>query len=101
MDFITEYIAYSQVITRFVISCYHVTISLIPGHFLLTNLLLDMLNASSPSRVVTVSSEAHWHGIIDFDNFKSANDNCFLAYAHSKLANVLFSKELAKRLKGE
>ncbi|XP_010872008.1 retinol-DH_like_SDR_c domain-containing protein isoform X2 [Esox lucius] len=72
------------------------------GHFLLTNLLLDMLKASSPSRVVNVSSIAHQGGKIHFDdlNFDKKRYNPVTAYKQSKLANLLFSRELARRTKG-
>jgi len=63
--------------------------------FLLTNLLLPVLKASAPSRVVTVSSAAHTMGKIDFDDLQSAR-----GYNASKLANVLFSYELARHLAG-
>ena len=79
---------------------YIIYIFFFSGHFLLTNLLLDTLNASSPSRVVTVASDSHWHGTIQFNDLKSDNGNCLKAYARSKLANVLFTRELAKRLEG-
>lgn len=71
------------------------------GHFLLTHLLLDTLKASAPSRVVNVSSLAHKRGIINtYDlNGKEQYDEG-KAYAQSKLANVMFTKELAIRLKG-
>jgi NAD(P)-dependent dehydrogenase (short-subunit alcohol dehydrogenase family) len=69
--------------------------------FLLTNLLLPVLKASAPSRIVTVSSAAHTMGKIDFDDVQSARDyNEIRVYNASKLANVLFSYELARRLKG-
>jgi NAD(P)-dependent dehydrogenase (short-subunit alcohol dehydrogenase family) len=69
--------------------------------FLLTNLLLPVLKASAPSRVVTVSSAAHTMGKIDFDDLQSARGyNEIRAYNASKLANVLFSYELARRLAG-
>jgi retinol dehydrogenase-12 len=71
------------------------------SHFLLTNLLLDCLKASSPSRVVTVSSQLHAKGVIDFDVFKGYEKyNSQSAYNGSKLANVLFAVELAKQLEG-
>lgn len=69
--------------------------------FLLTNLLLDTLKASSPSRVITVSSEAHRRGTIDFEDLcMERRYNWIDAYARSKLANVLFTYELARRLEG-
>ena len=71
------------------------------SHFLLTNLLLDCLKASTPSRVVTVSSKLHSGGKIDFDVFKGYDKyNSQAAYNGSKLANVLFAVELAKQLEG-
>eukprot|EP00871_Galdieria_phlegrea_P002473 jgi/Galph1/3226/GphlegSOOS_G1941.1 len=70
------------------------------GHFLLTNLLMDMLIANSPSRVVVVSSYGHVFGKIDFDNIQwERNYAGFAAYGASKLANILFVKELDKRLR--
>ncbi|MBI3396549.1 MAG: SDR family oxidoreductase [Spirochaetia bacterium] len=71
------------------------------AHFLLTLSLLDVLKASAPSRVVTVSSVAHNRGKLDFDDLQMENDfSGYGAYAASKLANVLFSNELARRLAG-
>ncbi|XP_004612475.1 retinol dehydrogenase 11 [Sorex araneus] len=71
------------------------------GHFLLTNLLLDKLKESAPSRVVNVSSLAHHLGRIQFHNLQSEKFyNAGLAYCHSKLANILFTRELARRIKG-
>ena len=68
--------------------------------FLLTNLLLDMLKQSAPARVVTVSSNAHTHGRIDFSDFRGEQSySGARAYSQSKLANVMFSYELARRLK--
>jgi retinol dehydrogenase 14 len=69
--------------------------------FLLTNLLLDRLKASAPARVVTVSSGAHATGRINFDDLQgSATYSGQLAYNASKLANVMFTYELARRLNG-
>ncbi|XP_064109512.1 retinol dehydrogenase 13-like isoform X5 [Macrobrachium nipponense] len=74
------------------------------GHFLLTNLLLDLLKASAPSRIVTVSSKLH--GVakemdVDNLNFTNAKEYSLLAaYAQSKLCNILFTKELSRRLEG-
>nr|XP_010974909.2 retinol dehydrogenase 11 [Camelus dromedarius] len=71
------------------------------GHFLLTHLLLEKLKESAPSRVVNVSSLAHHLGRIHFHNLQGEKFyNAGLAYCHSKLANILFTKELARRLKG-
>ncbi|MGN7358536.1 SDR family oxidoreductase [Paenibacillus sp. SAF-054] len=71
------------------------------GHFLLTNLLLDPLCASSQGRVVTVASGAYKAGKIHFnDPFLKRGFNPAKAYAQSKLANILFTKELASRLAG-
>jgi NAD(P)-dependent dehydrogenase (short-subunit alcohol dehydrogenase family) len=67
--------------------------------FLLTNLLLDRLQHSAPARVVTVSSNAHAQGRIDFDDLQGERSySGARAYSQSKLANVLFTYELARRL---
>ena len=69
--------------------------------FLLTNLLLDRLRASAPARVVTVSSGAQAMGSIDFDDLQGERDySGQRAYNQSKLANVMFTYELARRLQG-
>ncbi|XP_061602522.1 retinol dehydrogenase 13 [Cololabis saira] len=71
------------------------------GHFLLTSCLLDLLKKSAPSRVVIVSSLAHEKGHIHFDDINLDKDyEPELSYRQSKLANVLFGKELAARLQG-
>ncbi len=71
------------------------------SYFLLTHLLLDMLKASAPSRIVNVSSSAHRIGGLDFDNLQSEKGyNAFAAYGRSKLENVMFTYELARRLEG-
>ena len=67
------------------------------SYFLLTNLLLDMLKANAPSRIVNVSSDAHRIGALDVDNLQSGGFN---AYSQSKLMNILFTYELARRLAG-
>jgi NAD(P)-dependent dehydrogenase (short-subunit alcohol dehydrogenase family) len=70
------------------------------AYFLLTNLLLDTLNASAPSRIVCVASEAERWGKIDFDDLQGRNRYSGIkAYSQSKLANILFTYELARRLK--
>ncbi|KAK7602730.1 hypothetical protein V9T40_006704 [Parthenolecanium corni] len=69
------------------------------GHFLFTNLLLPRILNSTPARIVNVSSLAHKFGSIHFDDLNM--EKCYTpigAYAQSKLANVLFSNELAERL---
>jgi retinol dehydrogenase 14 len=67
--------------------------------FLLTNLLLARLRASVPARVVTVSSGAHTMGRIDFDDLQGERSYSGMrAYSQSKLANILFTFELARRL---
>ena len=73
------------------------------GHFLLTNLLLDLLKKSSPSRIVVVSSMVHesFTKEMKFDNINSEKFyDRWDAYSQSKLANVLFARELAERLNG-
>jgi NAD(P)-dependent dehydrogenase (short-subunit alcohol dehydrogenase family) len=74
------------------------------GHALLARLLADRLRASAPSRVVFVSSEAHRRakGGLDFDDLMMAGQKFrpALAYSRSKLANILFTREFARRLKG-
>ena len=69
--------------------------------FLLTNLLLDRLTESAPARIVTVSSGAHAGGRIDFDDLQGERSySGQRAYSQSKLANVMFTYELARRLEG-
>ncbi len=71
------------------------------NYFLLTNLLLDLLKASAPARIINVSSGAHSGGTINFDDLMMENKyRSFAAYGQSKLANVLFTYELARRLEG-
>ncbi|CAD5116720.1 DgyrCDS5578 [Dimorphilus gyrociliatus] len=71
------------------------------GHFLLTNLLIDKLKTSAPSRVVTVSSLAHMSGTVEFDNFRGEKGYSRInSYGNSKLMNILFAKELGRRLEG-
>jgi len=69
--------------------------------FLLTNLLLPLLQASAPARIVNVNSLQHRSGHIDFDDLQSEKDyDLMSAYRQAKLANVLFTYELARRLSG-
>lgn len=73
------------------------------GHFLLTQLLLERIKASAPARIVVVASEAHRNPKrIDFSKLKDNTKTLtgFPEYGVAKLANVLFSNELARRLKG-
>jgi retinol dehydrogenase 12 len=72
------------------------------GHFALTTALLGRLAASAPSRVVTVSSEMHYQArAVDFDAVRrrTATFTATSEYAVSKLCNVLFSAELARRVR--
>jgi NAD(P)-dependent dehydrogenase (short-subunit alcohol dehydrogenase family) len=69
--------------------------------FLLTNLLLETLEQSAPSRVITVSSEAQRWGNMDFEDMHSRRSyRGFPVYGMTKLANIMFTYELAERLKG-
>ncbi len=71
------------------------------GPFLLTNLLLDKLKASAPARIVNVASTAHRGGSLDFDDLQSESAyNGMRVYGTSKLCNILFTRELARRLEG-
>lgn len=71
------------------------------NYFLLTNLLLDLLTQSAPARVVSVSSGAHGNGHIDFENLQGEKGyGGVRAYCNSKLANILFTRELAARFAG-
>ena len=71
------------------------------NYFLLTNLLLDVIQASTPARIVNVSSAAHLTGKLDFDDLQNPRHySSWTAYRNSKLANVYFTYELARRLEG-
>ncbi|XP_063862754.1 retinol dehydrogenase 11-like [Scylla paramamosain] len=73
------------------------------GHFLLTNLLLKRLKESAPSRIINVSSVAHfftWKINLKDLNFEKRSYGTLEAYAQSKLCNILFSLELADKLRG-
>jgi NAD(P)-dependent dehydrogenase (short-subunit alcohol dehydrogenase family) len=70
--------------------------------FLLTTLLLDHLRASAPARVITTASDAHMGAKIPFDELEGGDDEGkgFRRYGQTKLANILFTQELARRLEG-
>jgi NAD(P)-dependent dehydrogenase (short-subunit alcohol dehydrogenase family) len=69
------------------------------GHFALTGLLLNLLRHTTNARIVTVSSYAHYFGLINFDDLNSQKSyQKWLAYGQSKLANLLFAYELQRRL---
>ncbi len=71
------------------------------GYFLLTALLRDLLVASAPARVVNVSSEAHRRAHLDWDDLQTERGyRSFAVYGRSKLANLAFTAELARRLEG-
>jgi retinol dehydrogenase-12 len=71
------------------------------GYFLLTNLLLDTLRSSAPARIVNVSSDVHRDVTLDFDDLQARQRfSGYTAYKRSKLANLLFTYELARRLEG-
>jgi NAD(P)-dependent dehydrogenase (short-subunit alcohol dehydrogenase family) len=73
------------------------------GYFLLTQLLVELLKKSAPARVVNVASIGHKRGDLDFDNlqYERGGYSTLKAYGRSKLANVLFTAELARRLAGK
>jgi NAD(P)-dependent dehydrogenase (short-subunit alcohol dehydrogenase family) len=71
------------------------------SYFLLTDLLIDLMISSAPARIVNVSSSSHRRAGINFDNLQGhGRYRGFRAYAQSKLGNVLFTYELARRLDG-
>ena len=71
------------------------------SHFLLTNLLLDIIKSSSPARIINTSSGLHKRAKIDFDNLQAEKSYKHMrVYGQTKLENVLFTKELARRLGG-
>jgi NAD(P)-dependent dehydrogenase (short-subunit alcohol dehydrogenase family) len=71
------------------------------GYFRLTALLRERLIVSAPSRIVNVASEAHRHAALDFGDLQTAHGySGWKAYQRSKLANILFTRELARRLAG-
>jgi NAD(P)-dependent dehydrogenase (short-subunit alcohol dehydrogenase family) len=71
------------------------------GYFLLTNLLLERIIASAPARIVSMASSAHRKFKLDFDDLQAERQySSLVAYGRSKLANVLFTRSLARRLAG-
>ena len=72
------------------------------GYFLLTDLLLERLRASTPARIINVSSSSHWQpGRFRLEDLpKPGNNRGYRAYGKSKLCNILFTYELARRLEG-
>jgi NAD(P)-dependent dehydrogenase (short-subunit alcohol dehydrogenase family) len=80
------------------------------GHFLLTHLLLDLMERSAPARIINISSDAHKAGPgLDFDDLNNekiwkgrsfSNNAAFQAYHRGKLCNIYFTLELAERLDG-
>jgi len=71
------------------------------NYFLLTNLLIETIKASAPARIVNVSSAAHQNASINFDDLQGKQKySGWQAYGQSKLANILFTYELARRLEG-
>lgn len=71
------------------------------SYFLLTGLLLDVVKDSAPARIVNVASDTHRYVEMDFEDLQSEKGyRGFRAYARSKLANLLFTHELARRLEG-
>ncbi|XP_023667359.1 retinol dehydrogenase 14 isoform X2 [Paramormyrops kingsleyae] len=70
------------------------------GPFLLTNLLLDLMKRCAPARIVNVSSVNHWKGQVHFAHFHGNNltGGMDSSYNHTKLYNILWTKELARRL---
>jgi NAD(P)-dependent dehydrogenase (short-subunit alcohol dehydrogenase family) len=73
------------------------------GPFLLTNLLLDIIEKSAPARIVNVASTGHYRATLDFDDLGYAKGGYWImrAYSRSKLANVIFTRDLARRLAGK
>jgi NAD(P)-dependent dehydrogenase (short-subunit alcohol dehydrogenase family) len=71
------------------------------SHFLLTNLLLEILKRSTPSRIINVSSASHYRGHLNFDDLQMKKGyGVMKAYSQAKLAQVLFTHELSRRLEG-
>ena len=71
------------------------------SHFLLTNLLLELLRKSAPSRIINVSSASHYRGHLNFDDLQMKKGyGVMKSYSQAKLAQVLFTYELSRRLEG-
>ncbi len=71
------------------------------NYFVVTNILLDRLKATPGARIVSTASDAHKSGKLDFDDLQSAKSySTFRVYGTSKLCNILFTRELARRLDG-
>ncbi|MBN3290928.1 RDH13 dehydrogenase, partial [Polypterus senegalus] len=72
------------------------------GAYLLTNLLLDLIKRSAPARIVNVSSVNHKQGVVDFSHYRGENLSYSMdtVYNHTKLHNILFTNELARRIQG-
>jgi NAD(P)-dependent dehydrogenase (short-subunit alcohol dehydrogenase family) len=71
------------------------------AYFLLTTLLLDRMRESAPARIISVSSDAHSFGRLDFDDLNNERRyRAMRVYGQTKLANILFTTELARRLEG-
>lgn len=72
------------------------------GYFLFTQLVLDLVEAAAPARIVNVASVGHRQGTLDFDDLGFERGYAIMkAYARSKLGNVMFTRELARRLAGK
>lgn len=72
------------------------------GYYLLTRLLLDLIQASAPARIVNVSSAGHYRGTMDFADLGYERGYSIMgAYTRSKLGNVLFTRKLARALEGK
>ena len=68
----------------------------------MTHLLIDLIKRSAPARIINVSSMAHAWGAMNFDDLNSEKSyDKKTAYQQSKLANVLFTRSLAKKLEGQ
>ena len=76
--------------------------SCVPGPFLLTRLLLPVLEASAPSRIINVAAHTHVFGRIHIDDLQLTKSySSFAAYCQSKLAVIMFTRSLAEHVKGK